>query len=147
MNKILRGTLEVKTEVLDQNAISDSSDPLREVARHVSTPSLAWTKSTAIISHYQRSSSFKSVKLDRTNLIQPNRIFIRIAGKWIVKIPGECRVPLFLEYRFLIPRLTENVTIYCTELADLRRWTSGVLPNEQPGLNWTMYDGHNPGIL
>ena len=43
MNKILRGTLEVKTEVLDQNAISDSSDPLREVARHVSTPSLAWT--------------------------------------------------------------------------------------------------------
>lgn len=43
MNKIFRGTLEVKTEVLDQNAISDSSDPLREVARHVSTPSLAWT--------------------------------------------------------------------------------------------------------
>ncbi len=57
MNKIFRGTLEVKTEVLDQNAISDSSDPLKEVARHVSTPSLAWTKSTAIISHYQRCSS------------------------------------------------------------------------------------------
>lgn len=52
MNKIFRGTLEVKTEVLDQNAISDSSDPLKEVARHVSTPSLAWTRSTAIISHY-----------------------------------------------------------------------------------------------
>lgn len=44
MNKIFRGTLEVKTEVLDQNAISDSSDPLREVARHVSTAGLAWTK-------------------------------------------------------------------------------------------------------
>lgn len=57
MNKIFRGTLEVKAEVLDQNAISDSSDPLKEVARHVSTPSIAWTKSTAIISHYQRRSS------------------------------------------------------------------------------------------
>ena len=49
MNKIFRGTLEVNTEVLDQNAISDSSDPLREVARHVSTPSLAWTSNTTII--------------------------------------------------------------------------------------------------
>lgn len=81
MNKIFRGTLEVKAEVLDQNAISDSSDPLKEVARHVSTPSIAWTKSTAIISHYQRRSSRKSVKLVQTNLIQPNRIFIRITGK------------------------------------------------------------------
>lgn len=33
--------------MLDQNAISDSSDPLTEVARHVSTPSVAWTKSPA----------------------------------------------------------------------------------------------------
>lgn len=57
MNKIFLGTLEVKTEVLDQNAISDSNDPLKEVVRHVSTPSLAWTNSTAIISHYQRCSS------------------------------------------------------------------------------------------
>lgn len=57
MNKIFRGTLEVKTEVLDQNAISDSNDPLKEVVRHVSTPSLAWTNSTAIISHYRRCSS------------------------------------------------------------------------------------------
>lgn len=57
MNKIFRGTLEVKAEVLDQNAISDSSDPLKEVARHVSTPGIAWTKSTAIISHYQSCSS------------------------------------------------------------------------------------------
>lgn len=53
MNKIFRGTLEAKTEVLDQDAISDSRDPLKEVARHVSTPSLAWTKSTGRISHYQ----------------------------------------------------------------------------------------------
>lgn len=53
MNKIFRGTLEVKTEVLDQNAISDSNDPLKEVARHLSTPSLALIKNQmAIISHY-----------------------------------------------------------------------------------------------
>lgn len=69
-----------------------------------------------------------------------------MAGKQIVKIPEEYRVP-FLQYRFLIPRLTDNVTIYWTELADLRGWRSGVLPNEQPGLNWTGYFERNPGIL
>lgn len=112
MNKIFRGTLEVKTEVLDQNAISDSSDPLKEVARHVSTPSLAWTNNKKkkqkkqpkkkkkqqqqqIISHYQRRSSWKRVKLDRTELIQPDRILMkaRRGKKRVVKIPGEYRVP------------------------------------------------------
>lgn len=46
-----------------------------------------------------------------------------------------------------IPRLTDNVTIYWSELADLRGWRSGVLPDEQPGLNWTECDARNVGIL
>lgn len=82
MNKIFRGTLEVKAEVLDQNAISDSSDPLKEVARHVSTPSVAWIKSTAIISHYQRCSSWKKREAGPN---QPNptksHIYKEIVGK------------------------------------------------------------------
>lgn len=88
MNKIFRGTLEVKTEVLDQNAISDSSDPLKEVARHVSTPSLAWTKSTAIISHYQRGSSLKESGPNQPN---PSRshIYKDIGGNRSLKF----RVP------------------------------------------------------
>lgn len=56
MNKIFRGTLEVKIVVLDQNAISDSSDPFREVATHVSTASLAWTLDNNV--HNQHSYSF-----------------------------------------------------------------------------------------
>ena len=132
MNKIFRGTLEVKTEVLDQNAISDSNDPLKEVARHVSTPSLAWTNQKKkkkkknnnpkkkkpqqqIISHYRRRSSWKRVKLDRTELIQPDRILMKARrGKRVVKIPGEYRdppphpplfsLPLLLECRFVLFR-------------------------------------------
>ncbi len=69
MNKIFRGTLEVKTEVLDQNAISDSSDPLREVARHVSTPSLAWTK---INSNNQSLSAPLQLKKPEAGPNQPN---------------------------------------------------------------------------
>lgn len=58
----------------------------------------------------------------------------------MVKIPGEC-VPLF-PYRFLIPRLIENVKIYWSELADLRGSRFGILPDEQPERN-----EHDPGIL
>lgn len=52
-----------------------------------------------------------------------------------------------LEHRFLIPKLTDNVTIYWSELADLIGWRSGVLPSEQPASNWAECDGRNPGIL
>lgn len=146
MNKIFRGTLEVKTEVLDQNAISDSSDPLKEVARHVSTPSLALTK----INGNNQSLSVLQLQKREAGPNQPNptksHIYKDSGENRSFKIPEEYRVP-FLEYRFLIPKLTDNVTIYWTELADLRGWRSGVLPNEQPGLNWSEYDGRNPGIL
>lgn len=68
MNNIFRGTLEVKPEVLDQNAISDSSDPLKEVARHVSTPSLAWTLNNNNLSL----SALLQLKMREAGPLQPN---------------------------------------------------------------------------
>lgn len=132
MNKIFRGTLEVKTCVLDQNAISDSSDPLREVARHVSTPCLAWTQE-----HWRRFWKDQSVLFESAGLEWPgpeeNTIFIKGSLRFHKNISSPLYAFPPLHYRFLIPGLTDNVTIYWSELADLKEccWTPGVLPDTE----------------
>lgn len=137
MNKIFRGTLEVKTEVLDQNAISDSSDPLREVARHVSTPSLAWTlnnnnlsPSTLRTSETARSQraprQLHSRKRDRLNSRRTPRVSISYCDA---------------------DSLCHNLSDWTCRLERLR---SGVLPNEQPGVmraEGDADDGPSLGIL
>lgn len=45
------------------------------------------------------------------------------------------------------PRLTDNVTIYWSELADLGGCSSGVLPNEVPGLSRSGRDGRSSILM